>query len=92
MPNEWQASTKLGNKVWGFRVCSGGGAECMLEEVKGHRGTTRVKLGVECYKEGIAELDPLNEEEESPWTEAWPTSLIWSSKLHNLCRAESPRL
>ena len=33
-------------------ACSGGGAECVLEEVKVQRGTTRVKLGVECYKKG----------------------------------------
>ena len=80
------------NRGSGFSARSGGGAECVLEEVKVQRGTTRVKLGVECYKKGGAEIDPLNEEEESLWIGTWPTSLVWGSKLHNLCRAESPRL
>lgn len=36
---------------------------------------------------GGAGLDPLTEEEESPWIGTWPTSLA-----HNLCQAESPRV
>lgn len=46
----------------------------MLAKVKDQRGDTRVKLVVGCYKEQGTELDPLNEEEESQWIGAWPTS------------------
>lgn len=64
----------------------------MLTKAEDQMETNREKWGGTLQRVGTI-LVPLNEEEESPRRPAaWPTSLAWGLKFHNLCRAGSPSL